>query len=42
MLRYFPGMTPDFVENGFDGNGMPWHWWTQACEFIDEALQRGI
>lgn len=35
-------MTPEFVERGFDGNGMPWDWWIQACDFVDKALERGL
>jgi hypothetical protein len=23
------------VINGPDGNGMPWDWWTAACDYID-------
>lgn len=42
MLRYFPGMTPEFVENGPDGNGIPWDWWVTGCGFIDKALERGL
>jgi hypothetical protein len=42
FLRYFPGMTPDFVENGPDGNGIPWDWWTFGCDLIDEWFKRGV
>ena len=42
MLRYFPGMTPEFVEHGPDGEGIPWDWWTTACNLIDKFMDRGL
>jgi|GEM_PF-5047963 len=35
-------MTPQYVENGPDGNGMPWDQWVTGCGFIDKALERGL
>lgn len=35
-------MTPEFVENGFDGTGVPWDWWVTMCDFIDKFLERGL
>ena len=34
-------MTPEFVENGFDGTGIPWDWWTTGCDLIDEFMKNG-
>jgi hypothetical protein len=39
MLKHFPGLTPDYVVNGPDGNGMPWDWWEYGKAFI-AAMQR--
>lgn len=41
-MRYFPGMTWQYVEYGQDGNGMPWEQWLTGCSFIDKALERGL
>lgn len=42
MLRYFPGMTPDYVEHGPHGDGLPWDVWVFACELIDVWMERGL
>lgn len=40
FLHFFPGMTPEFVVHGFNGNGMPWDWWETGKAFIDGQLKR--
>lgn len=42
FLRYFPGMTPEYVEHGPDGNGIPWDWWSAGCDLIDGWVKRGV
>jgi len=39
-LHYFPGTTPEFVMNGFDGSGIPWDWWAFGCDLIDVWRQQ--
>lgn len=40
-LRFF-NVTPEFVEHGPDGNGIPWDWWEFGCDLIDAWIKRGV
>jgi hypothetical protein len=35
-------MTPEYVEHGPDGNGLPWDTWCFACELIDTLYAKGL
>lgn len=40
-LHYF-NVTPEYVDQGPDGSGIPWDWWVMGCDLIDAWLKRGV